>query len=228
MSASVGQYARDLGAAPRWTWQSIIWATLVTALLFLALPLLEKFTAPASPDVMTRPVDVIHLPPPPPPPPPVRPLEQEARQTPRPAMDRPPPKLQPLALSFSLGSAMGGLKGDFFVDFALGGIEGDLDADSFVFEIADLDEPPRPRIQLPPAYPAQARIRRVQGHVDLMYIVSSEGLVTDVRVVDSHPPGIFDQAALQAVRRWQFQPGIRQGMAVTTRVEQRLSFQLEP
>lgn len=214
-------------AAPRWTWHSVIWASLLTVLLFMALPMLERMSAPPELDLALRSIQTTALPPPPPPSPPARPPEPERRHAPTPHLDRTPPRLQPLALSLSLGQAMGGLQGDFFADFAVAGIEGTPDARSYIFELADLDEPPRPLANLAPNYPAQAHLRRIEGHVNLTFIVAADGSVSAIEVADSHPPGVFERAATQAVQRWRFQPGIRNGTAVSTRVQQRLNFQLE-
>jgi protein TonB len=204
-----------------------MWATLVTVLLFMALPILERVSAPPELDIAMRSIQTTAVPPPPPPPPPVRPPEPVRRDAPKPHLERTPPRLQPLALALSLGHAMGGLQGDFFADFAVAGVEAALDAGAYVFEIAELDEPPRPLANLPPSYPAQAHMRRVEGHVTLEYIVAADGSVTGIQVTDSHPPGVFDRAAVNAVQRWRFHPGIRNGAAVSTRVQQRLNFQLE-
>lgn len=57
-----------------------------------------------------------------------------------------------------------------------------------------------------PRYPARALERRVDGRVELMFTVRPDGSVADLRVVDAAPAGVFDQAALQAARRWRFAP----------------------
>ncbi len=227
VSAATARPHAPAWAAPRWTWGSVVWAGFLTALLFVALPFLEKITAPPAQDVQLRTIATTALPPPPPPPPPARPPETERREAPRPQMEAAPPRLTPLALSLSLGTAMGGLQGDFFADFELAGLAAAPDAVGYVFEIDELDEPPRAVAQLPPLYPAQARLRKIEGSVTLLYVVGADGRVGSVSVSESEPPGLFDEAARQAVRRWRFEPGRRGGEAVAVRVQQRLTFQLE-
>ena len=46
------------------------------------------------------------------------------------------------------------------------------------------------------------------------YRVSAEGEVRDPRVVRAEPPGVFDQAALAAVRTWRYRPHRPDGEAV--------------
>jgi len=214
-------------AAPRWTWAAVLWSALLTALLFIGLPLLEKIAAPATDELHLREIRTMALPPPPPPPPAARPPEPVPREAPKPHLETATPRLTPLALSLSLGSGLGGLQGDFFADFALADRAGAPDTGAYVFEIAELDEPPRALFQFPPAYPAQARMRRMDGYVTLTFVVGPDGLPGSIAVVDSSPPELFDAAAIQAVGRWRFQPGRRGGQAVATRVQQRLTFEWE-
>lgn len=57
-----------------------------------------------------------------------------------------------------------------------------------------------------PRYPARALGRELEGRVELMFTVRPDGSVADLRIVDAQPAGVFDQAALQAARRWRFAP----------------------
>lgn len=76
-----------------------------------------------------------------------------------------------------------------------------------------VDEPPMrtaPALRLvqdaQPRYPARALERRLDGRVELTFTVRPDGSVTDIRVIDAQPAGIFDQAAVAAARRWRFAP----------------------
>jgi TonB family protein len=62
----------------------------------------------------------------------------------------------------------------------------------------------RPMIASMPEYPAAARARGTQGHVDVELTVNAEGMVENPRVTASEPRGVFDQAALAAVARWRY------------------------
>ena len=55
-----------------------------------------------------------------------------------------------------------------------------------------------------PVYPAAARADGVEGSVTIRYDVTAEGAVANARVVASTPTGVFDEAALAAVRSWRF------------------------
>lgn len=63
-----------------------------------------------------------------------------------------------------------------------------------------------PALRLPPDYPEPARRKSIEGAVELEFLVSSGGSVTDVRVTKSDPPGVFDRAAIHAVSHWHYCP----------------------
>jgi protein TonB len=75
-----------------------------------------------------------------------------------------------------------------------------------------------PLARIPPQYPPYAMARGIEGWVDLSFIVTVEGTVHDVVVVDAQPPGVFDMAAVNAVSRWRYQPVVEDGRPVPARV----------
>lgn len=66
----------------------------------------------------------------------------------------------------------------------------------------------------PPQYPQSALERRVTGSVLLSYTVDSKGNTRDVQVLQSTPAGVFDHAAMTAVKRWKYAPVVVNGAAV--------------
>jgi periplasmic protein TonB len=68
--------------------------------------------------------------------------------------------------------------------------------------------PTRTRYE-PPQYPDIARDARVQGIVIIEAIIGSDGKVEHARVVRSNP--LLDQAALAAVRMWEYTPTLLNG-----------------
>jgi protein TonB len=65
--------------------------------------------------------------------------------------------------------------------------------------------PDTPLIKVTPAYPDRAGGRG--GDVVVEMQVGADGAVTQARVVESNPRGLFDEAALDAARRWRYPPG---------------------
>ena len=77
-----------------------------------------------------------------------------------------------------------------------------------------------------PTYPARARERGTEGWVDLEFTVAKDGTTRDAVVRAAEPVGTFDRAALDAVKRWRYEPRVVAGNVVEQRVQTRLRFRL--
>jgi protein TonB len=85
-----------------------------------------------------------------------------------------------------------------------------------------------PLVRVDPDYPPRAQQRGIEGYVDLEFTIGPTGSVLDPRVIGASPTGIFDDAALRAVRRWRYNPKVESGVAVSrTGVRVRLRFELD-
>jgi TonB family protein len=74
-----------------------------------------------------------------------------------------------------------------------------------------------------PVYPPGALSRGIEGHVTLEFKLDADGSVRDLRRISSTPAGVFDEAALDAMRFWKY--AIPNG-AASRRYRQILSFTL--
>lgn len=90
----------------------------------------------------------------------------------------------------------------------------------------DVDAVPRYGDNARPVYPPLARLRGYEGVVLLVVDVLADGRVGQVEIKRSAGHGILDRAALEAVRTWRFEPGRREGRAVTMSVEVPVRFVL--
>ena len=63
--------------------------------------------------------------------------------------------------------------------------------------------------------------------VTVEFTVERDGSVEDAVVVEAEPADIFDDAALTAIRKWRFKEKIVDGVPVTQRAVQKLTFKLE-
>jgi TonB family protein len=77
-----------------------------------------------------------------------------------------------------------------------------------------------------PEYPDSALSHRIAGAVILTYTVDTSGVPRDVHVVESTPPGVFDTAAVTAVRRWRYAPMVVNGTAIEVPVKTQVRFEL--
>jgi TonB family protein len=78
-----------------------------------------------------------------------------------------------------------------------------------------------------PKYPRTAERRNLSGWVDVIFTVAMDGSVKDIEVKNSQPDGVFDDAALRAVNKWEFEPVIEDGVTVEKRAGVRMLFALE-
>ena len=78
-----------------------------------------------------------------------------------------------------------------------------------------------------PLYTAEAIRAKVQGSVVVEAVVLETGEVGDVRVVQSLDVDYgLDEACVDAVKQWQFEPGTKEGVAVAVLIDVELSFNL--
>ena len=85
-----------------------------------------------------------------------------------------------------------------------------------------------PLVRINPEYPSRARSRGVEGWVQVEFTITPAGTVSDAKVVDADPKGLFERAALDAIGRWKYNPKVVNGRAMERRgVQVVLTFKLE-
>lgn len=85
-----------------------------------------------------------------------------------------------------------------------------------------------PVVRMEPKYPVDAARNGIQGWVELSFSIDTLGQVQDVTVLNSEPRRVFDQAAIQALKRWKYRPKVVEGKAIMqTGLAVRLDFNLE-
>lgn len=94
-----------------------------------------------------------------------------------------------------------------------------------IFSLAQLDRIPEALFQPPPVFPAALRKDVETARVEVEFVVTAKGEVTDVQVVSATFPG-FENASIAGVSRWQFRPGMKAGKKVNTRMRVPLIFRV--
>lgn len=144
------------------------------------------------------------------------------------------PELQPLSLGAmsdlfdkTLGNSDFGVPGSFKSGIIGGKGDGGLGTgvDKLIFDIGALDQEPRVVHQAPPVYPYELRKRKVEGTVYVVFIVDETGRVQQPSV-ETSPNEAFSAPALDAVRRWRFEPGVIRGEKVRSKLRVPIRFQL--
>lgn len=196
-------------------------AAALTVACFLVLPLMQSIGEKPDDVQMVREIDAVMEPPPPPP-------EEEPKEEPEPEPE-PKPELnqQPepldlsqLELALNPGTGGGALGGDFDIDLKTeaadgGGVDG-------ILSMSQLDQRPRPTYQTSPRMTAEMR-DKLPGQVQVIFVVNKSGRVEKPRVQDSSHP-VFEEPALDAIRKWRFEPGKRNGEPVRFRMRVPITF----
>jgi len=86
----------------------------------------------------------------------------------------------------------------------------------------ELDERPLIRTQVQPAFPPDAPV--ASGRVLLRLLINEAGAVDEAVAVQSDPPGVFDEAAVDAFASARFTPGRKDGNAVRSALRIELQF----
>jgi TonB family protein len=75
-------------------------------------------------------------------------------------------------------------------------------------------------------YPDQALRKNIEGWVDLSYMVTADGKVAKVKVLDSSPAGVFDAAASRALSRLRYKPLLVNGKPSAVNTKLRIAFRM--
>ncbi len=199
----------------------------LTLALFLVLPMLENIGRQESKDdLRLTTVDAVEQPPPP--------AVAEEKKPEPPPEEAPPPELTeqatPLDLSqleLALNPGLGdGAAGDFAVKLSTAdGAAGMRNSSDDIFSMAELDQAPRVMFQPAPQYPPELKKKKIQGTVYVLFIVDQEGRVREPKIQKTDNTA-FDVPAMNAVKKWRFEPGKVGGKAVQFRMRVPLTFAL--
>lgn len=211
-----------LGAALRLL-LSFAGAALATLVVFLVLPLIQAMAKEPEPDLLVFDMETGSIPPPPAPPPPEEDEpepEQEEEPPPELVEEAPPLSLEQLELALEPGFGTGLGAGDFAL--GLRSMADDEAAVDALFSLADLDQEPRVTYQPGPTIGKKLR-RRGGATVYVIFVVGRDGRVEEPTAQTSTDPA-FERAALEAVARWRFEPGKRNGEPVRFRMRVPITF----
>lgn len=130
-----------------------------------------------------------------------------------------PPKFDQMASAKPSASAT-----DMNFEFEGASLDGGIS-----FEAAS-DRDVLPIVRVEPIYPSRAMSRGIEGYVILEFTVLASGAVDEesILVLEGDPEGMFDSAAIRAVRKWKYRPKVVAGKPVPQYgIRTKLTFQLE-
>jgi TonB family protein len=94
-----------------------------------------------------------------------------------------------------------------------------------VYRIGGGVSAPVPMVRPEPEYSEEARAAKWQGAVLLQLVVDENGVPQDIRIVRSLGMGL-DQKAIEAVQKWRFKPGLKDGNPVPVSANIEVNFRL--
>ncbi|MCH2190505.1 MAG: energy transducer TonB [Gammaproteobacteria bacterium] len=104
-------------------------------------------------------------------------------------------------------------------------------------QVAKVETKPEPPKIIPakvikraaPRYPSRALKKGTEGWVKVSFGITKEGVPVDIKVVESEPVKVFDDAAIKSVKKWRFSPARNQrtGMPVDSKnISTKVQFRL--
>ncbi len=160
------------------------------------------------------------------------PKKKERKVERPPQQKRQAPARAPLAPLPSIGTGLSGSDfgiPQFQITADLSRTVGDKllgDLSNIVMTDEAVDTPPRPTTRTPIEYPPRARAKGITGYVLFNLLISPSGEVESAQILESVPPGVFDEVALASIRQWRFEPAVYQGKSVKVWAKQKISFNL--
>jgi protein TonB len=199
---------------------AFIIALTVTILLLIGMPVLLRFTSPPKKESTGEAIKLLsamRIKPPPP-------KKKEIRKK-----DKPPPKVHPkLKQIMPKLDDMSLLDVPFQFDL---GLQGDQDMGLSlgvkIWDEAQVDAKPVALFRVKPVYPQSAMSKNINGRVSIKLLVDRDGTVKTVEVLNAEPEGMFEDATLNAVSQWRFQPAKVQGNPVACWVKTSINYELE-
>jgi periplasmic protein TonB len=117
------------------------------------------------------------------------------------------------------GGGVGSGKGPGFGPGEGGGTGGGI------FHVGGGVSPPRPIYKPDPEFSEEARKAKYQGVCTLQMVVGVDGRPSQIKVLGSLGMGL-DEKAIEAVRNWKFEPGMKEGHPVATIIAVEVDFHL--
>jgi protein TonB len=82
-------------------------------------------------------------------------------------------------------------------------------------------------VRVLPRYPNRALSRGIEGWVLLEFTIDQLGQAVDLAVIEADPKGMFDRAALNAIKKWKYRPKMQDGRpTMRPGVRQLISFNI--
>ena len=212
------------GPLSHWIVPALLVALVVNVLIFLLLPLLSQIKEPTIDAGLPVVVNIARLP-----------VEEPEIPEERPSELKEPPSLKPdnkIAEMFApdiLPPRVPDLEATaipFSSNPNLLNVPSSLDL-NLTFNVDELDQTPRLISKIEPRYPFKAERLGIEGYVKVKFIVDKHGSVSNIKIIEARPKGVFENSVMKSLPLWKFLPGRKYGEPVAAWVEAPINFKLE-
>ncbi len=94
-------------------------------------------------------------------------------------------------------------------------------------EVAARIRPPKELERVPPRFPEGARQFRTTGTLVVRVAITKEGTVSSPRVLTPLPAPTLSYAALEAIRKWRYEPAMLDGVPIATTLTVNVTYELK-
>jgi len=200
--------------------RAFIISLIVTFLLLTGMPILLRFTAPPKKERVgdaIKLLSAVRIKPPPP-------KKKEIRKE-----EKPPPKIHPkLKQIMPKLDNMSLLDVPFQFNLGLqGGEDMQLSLGVKIWDEANVDVKPIALFRVKPLYPRSAMTKNLNGKVRIKLLVDQDGMVKTAEIIQAEPEGIFEEATINAVKQWRFQPAKVKGTPVACWCKTTITYELD-
>ena len=110
--------------------------------------------------------------------------------------------------------------------FSCASTQVDQNANQTVYQLDQVDAPTKWIIHISPIYPKKAAEEQIEGWVKMSAVITENGKVSDIKVIDSQPKGIFESEAKRAFGKWLYKPALLNGKTVKVYREEIVEFKI--
>jgi len=208
---------------------AVVATIVINAFIFAGLPLLTRVATRDRSQGFDSPIMIAHIKPPKPPEEikqrkiRERKLKKMQKKQEKSRAEKPKLDVSQFDFAADMGGGLSGMR--VGAAASLRGLEGGLS--NLEFELSEVDTPPRATRKAPAMYPFAAKRKGITGKVLIRCLVGIDGVAGKHQILISEPDGVFEDAALKALKRWRFKPGILAGEPVPTWIRVPFAFNLK-
>ena len=128
----------------------------------------------------------------------------------KPETPEPPPQAMPQATNQAVTNTISPSMPNLNLDASVSGLAINMPT----FSDFGSNQQAMPLYRVEPKYPSRAMKQGAEGYVVMSFTIDPQGRPTDISVLDAKPRRLFEREAIQALRKWKYQPKVVDGKSI--------------